>query len=120
MMVIDDEPIVGKRLKRVFEKEGFDVQTFTDSLTAVKALETTHYDIIITDLKMEGIDGMKILEIVREQYQDTRVFIITGYGKRATDQEALKKGASGFLIKPFRIEELKQVIRKAVSDSGNQ
>ena len=113
IMIIDDEPIVGKRLKQLLEKAGYDVKTFTEGSTAIKELEKQHFDIIVTDLKMEGIDGMKILEIAREKNPDTKVIIITGFAKKKTAADALNKGAFGFIAKPFKIEELKQVIAKA-------
>ncbi len=113
LMVIDDEPIVGKGLKRLLEKEGYDVKTFTEGSTAIEELEKKPFDIIITDLKMEGIDGMKILEIVREKNPDTKVIIITGFGKMETAAKAFKKGAFDFITKPFKINTLRQVIQKA-------
>lgn len=120
IMVIDDEPIVGKRLKTVLEKAGYSVDTFTEGSSALRELEKKQFHIIITDLKMEGIDGMQVLEKIRNTNPEIKVIIITGYGKKATAQEALNMGAFAFLTKPFRIEELKQLIRKAVADSGNQ
>ena len=113
IMIVDDEPIVGKRLRRLLEKEGYEVETFTEGTAAIKKLEKKSFDIIITDLKMEGIDGMKVLEIAKEKNPDTKVIIITGYGKKATAKEAFNKGAFGFIAKPFKTEELKEVIRKA-------
>ncbi|OGL47075.1 MAG: histidine kinase [Candidatus Schekmanbacteria bacterium RBG_16_38_10] len=113
LMVIDDEPIVGKRLKQLLEKTGYIVEAFTESSTAVEELEKTHFDIIVTDLKMDGIDGMKILEIARKKNPDTKVIIITGFSKMETAAEAFNKGAFDFIVKPFKIEELKQVIQKA-------
>lgn len=115
-MVIDDEPIVGKRLKRVFEKEGYDVQAFTDSLAATKALETTSYDIVITDLKMDHIDGMEILEYVQQSKPGTKVIIITGVGKWLTATEAFEKGVFDFIIKPFKMEEIKDAVSRAVKE----
>ena len=115
-MVIDDEPIVGKRLKQLLEKTGYIVEAFTESSTAVEELEKTHFDIIVTDLKMDGIDGMKILEIARKKNPDTKVIIITGFSKMETATEAFNKGAFDFIVKPFKIEELKQVIQKAEND----
>lgn len=113
LMVIDDEPIVGKRLKMMLEKESYSVESFIDAQTAISTLEKRHFDIIITDLKMEGVDGMKILEIVRKKNPDTKVIIITGFGKKETAAQAFEKGVFDFIIKPFKIDELKQVLKKA-------
>lgn len=121
IMVIDDEPIVGKRIKRLFEKEGYEVATFTDGGTALNELGRGHFDIVITDLKMEGIDGLKVLETVKEKYHDTKVIIITGVGKWLTATEVFEKGAFDFIIKPFKIEELKNAVQRAekeIKDAG--
>ena len=115
IMVVDDEPIVGKRLKHLLEKEGYEVETFIQGSTAIQGLEKKRFDIIITDLKMEGIDGMKILEIAKMRHPDTKVIIITGFGRKKTAHEAFSKGAFDFIFKPFKIQELKQVIKKAES-----
>jgi DNA-binding NtrC family response regulator len=115
-MVIDDEPIVGKRLKRTLEKEDYDVVIFTDGLDAMKVLEKNPFDIIITDLKMENIDGMKILENVKERTPDAKVIIITGFGKWLTATEAFEKGAFDFIIKPFSIEEIRNSVKNAAME----
>ena len=117
IMVVDDEPIVGKRLKQLLGKEGYSVESFTEGSTALNELEQQSYDIIVTDIKMEGIDGMKILEIAKMRHPDTKVIIITGFGKKKTACEALSKGAFDFILKPFKIQELKQIIKKAEMDS---
>ena len=113
IMVIDDEPIVGKRIKRLLEKEGYEVSTFIEGQSALNELDRRHFDIVITDLKMEGMDGLNILRIVKEKYHHTKVIIITGVGKWLTATEAFEKGAFDFIIKPFKIEELKNAIQRA-------
>lgn len=113
-MIIDDEPIVVKRLKRLLEKDGFMVEAFTRGSIAVEELENKRFDIIITDLKMGRVDGMKILETAREKNPDTKVIIISGITKIEIIEEAFAKGAFGFVIKPFKIEELKKIIKEAV------
>jgi len=115
-MVVDDEPIVGKRLKQTLEKDGYVVEAFTDSLIATKEFEKTPFDIIITDLKMEKIDGMNILENVKRKNPDTKVIIITGVGKWLTATEAFEKGAFDFIIKPFKLDEIRDVVQRAVKD----
>ncbi|RJQ51365.1 MAG: response regulator [Nitrospiraceae bacterium] len=113
IMIVDDEPIVGKRLKRLFEKEGFEVGTCTRGSVAIEELKRKHFDIVITDLMMGNVDGMKILEFVKTNHHVTRVIIITGFGKKETAAEAFSKGAFAFIIKPFKIDELREVVRKA-------
>ena len=110
IMIVDDEPIVGKRLKRLFEKDGYNVEIFTRGSQALKELENKKFDIIITDLKMGKVDGMQILETAREKYPDTKIIIISGLSKNELVIDALKKGAYSFIVKPFKFNELKEVV----------
>lgn len=112
IMVIDDEPIVGKRVKRMFEKRGYTVEAFTDGSKALERLSEKKFNVVITDLKMGNVDGMTILTTVREEYPDTKVIIITGVGKWLTATDAFEKGAFDFIIKPFRFEELESAVKK--------
>ena len=113
ILVVDDEPIVGKSLQRLLSKAGYAVEAFSDSNAAVEELRKRNFDFIITDLMMDGFDGMQILEIAREKHPDTRVIIITGFAEELTASDALQKGAFAFFQKPFKIDDIKQVIRKA-------
>ncbi|HIJ89971.1 MAG: response regulator [Desulfobulbaceae bacterium] len=114
LLVVDDEPIVGKRLKQVFGKIGFEIETYTDSSAALAAMAAKSFDIVITDLKMEGIDGIEVLKRVRVMNPETRVIIITGYASADTAELAEQQGVFAFLAKPFRLDELKQVIQRAI------
>lgn len=117
LLVVDDEPIVGKRLKQVFDKIGFAIETYTDSAAALAAMAEKPFDIVVTDLKMEGIDGIEVLKRVRAMNPNTRVIIITGYASPDTAELAEQEGVFAFLAKPFRLDELKQVIYRAI-ESG--
>lgn len=117
LLVVDDEPIVGKRLKQVFDKIGFAIETYTDSAAALAAMAEKPFDIVVTDLKMEGIDGIEVLKRARSMNPKTRVIIITGYASPDTAELAEQEGVFAFLAKPFRLDELKQVIYRAI-ESG--
>ncbi len=112
IMVVDDEPIVGNRLKRLLEKDGHSVQTFTRGSKAVEALDAGYFDIVITDLKMGKVDGIMVLEHAATLDPPPKVIVISGLNQEKLTREATIKGACAFLIKPFRIEELREVIRK--------
>ena len=114
LLVVDDESIVGKRLKQVFSKIGFEVETYTEAAPAMAAMAEKPFDIVVTDLKMEGMDGMEVLKRVREMNPRTQVIIITGYASPATAELAEQQGVFEFLAKPFRLDELKQVIFRAL------
>ncbi len=113
LMVVDDEPIVGKRLKQIFEKAGYKVEVFTQGLSALQELGEHTYDIIVTDLKMEGVNGMKILEAAIEKNPEIKVIIITAFAEMETAKEAFRKGVFDFISKPIQVDVLKQVILKA-------
>ncbi len=113
MMVVDDEPIVGKRLKQIFEKAGYNTEVFIKGRLALEDLEKNSYDIIVTDLKMDEVDGMKILKEAREKNPNIKVIIITAYAEMETAKEAFKKGVFDFIAKPFRIDHLRKVIARA-------
>lgn len=113
LMVIDDEPIVCRRLKQILEKSGYEVDAFSDGASAIRALEETPYDIIVTDLKMEGMDGMSILESVKQSSPSTKVIMITGFAEMETAKEALRKGVFDFISKPVEVDVIKDVISKA-------
>jgi len=111
--ILDDEPIVGDRLTPELEDDGYKVEVFTDSASALARLEETCFDIFITDLKMEGVDGMGVLERVKERCPGSEVIVITGYGTLESAREAHAKGAYDFIAKPFRLGELRAVVNKA-------
>ena len=113
ILILDDEPIVSKRLKPSLEKKGYEVETFTRSADALERVNERRFDIVITDLKMEGVDGMQFLTEVKEKYPDTEVIVITGFATMATAKESFNKGVFDFLAKPFKLGEIADVIAKA-------
>ena len=115
IMVLDDEPIVCKRLQPALEKLGFEVDTFTQSLEALHEIQETTYDIIITDLKMKGIDGMRFLQEAKKQHPETEVIVITGFATLDTAKESFQKGVFDFIAKPFKLSEIQEVVSKAAA-----
>ena len=120
VIIIDDEPIVGKRLKQALIKSGIDVEVFEDSAKAVNRLKEKKFDIVVTDVRMDKIDGIQILEYIQEYSNHTRVIIITGYATIAVAREALAKGAFDFIAKPFKPNDLRAVINKAALSLGHR
>jgi DNA-binding NtrC family response regulator len=118
VMIIDDEPIVGKRLKQALIKFGIDVEIFEDSESAVNRLADKKFDIVVTDIRMDKFDGIQVLERVLEYSNHTKVIIITGYATVEVAQEALTKGAFDFIAKPFKPDDLRAVINKAALSLG--
>lgn len=113
ILILDDEPIVCKRLKPSLEKLGFEVDTFTRSFEAMQAVEQSRYNIIVTDLKMEGMDGMRFLQEAKKLYPETEVIVITGFATMETAKESFKKGVFDFIAKPFNLNEIQKVVQRA-------
>jgi DNA-binding NtrC family response regulator len=113
VMVLDDEPIVGERLKEALDKEGFQVEVFTDSGEAIKRLEQKPFDALVTDMKMRGPSGMDVLRFVKQATPKTRVIVITGYATIETNREAEALGADHFIAKPFKMKEIVKLVAKA-------
>jgi DNA-binding NtrC family response regulator len=116
IMVIDDEEIVGKRLKTALEKSDYDVEIFKDSREAVNRIAEKEFDVVVTDVRMDGIGGMTVLEHAFEKSARTKVIVITGYATVEVAREALTRGAFDFIAKPFKPEDLRKVIAKAVKE----
>jgi DNA-binding NtrC family response regulator len=120
IMVIDDEPIVCKRLSSAFQKIGHEVVTYNDSASALDRIAKDHFDIVVTDLKMEGVDGLQILTSVRAANPKTRVIMITGFATIETAKESFHKGAFDFVAKPFKLADIIDCVKRIESElKGN-
>ncbi len=113
LLIIDDEPLVGQRLKPALTKEGYRVEIYTDPKEAIARLGEKSFDIVVTDIRMEEMDGLQVLEGVLQKSPATKVIMITGYATLDMAHESLAKGAFDFIAKPFRIGRIREVILKA-------
>jgi len=113
ILVLDDEPIVGDRLKPFLEGEGHRVEVFVDPKEALTRLKTKEFDIVLTDVRMENIDGIQVLERVRAKSDRTKVLMITGYATVELARQALSKGVFDFIAKPFKLEDIRAMVNKA-------
>jgi DNA-binding NtrC family response regulator len=116
VLVLDDEPIVGRRLKPALEKDGYVVEVFEDGRSALARLGEKEFDIVVTDVRMDDVDGIQVLEAVQRMSARTKVIIITGYATVELAREALAKGAFDFIAKPFKPQDLRAVIEKAAKE----
>jgi DNA-binding NtrC family response regulator len=113
VLLLDDEPIVCERLKDFLDKKGILTEAFTDSKSALSRIKEKAFDVIVTDLKMEGPTGMDVLLAVKNGGYNSEVIIITGYGPFETLREAEIVGVFEYLAKPFKMDELYTMIKKA-------
>ncbi len=114
IMVIDDEKIVGDMAKMSLEQEGYAVETFLSAEPALKRLEEERFDVVVTDYKMKGIDGMEVLRTVRSRHPATQVIMITAFANLDAAIEALRRDVHDFFPKPVKIKELKASIKRAL------
>jgi DNA-binding NtrC family response regulator len=114
LLIIDDERIALRNLEHVMKKEGYDVTATQSGANALKLLEDRQFDVVLTDLRMEKVDGMHILKKTRELYPDTEVVMITGYATLDSAVETMKDGAFYYIAKPFKLEEVRKVVSEAV------
>jgi DNA-binding NtrC family response regulator len=111
--IIDDEVVVCKRLQQALENDGHTVETFVDSYSALQRIAEKRYDVVVTDIRMDEIDGMEVLDAVMEKDEGTKVIMITGYATMEVAREATVKGAFDFLAKPFRPADLREILARA-------
>jgi ATP-dependent Lon protease len=107
VMLVDDELIARENLSIICEHEGYDVTAVSNGLEAVAAMEQTPADLVVTDLKMEGMDGLELLGELRRRWPDTRVIMLTGYATVKTAVAAMRQGADQYMGKPVNLTKLR-------------
>ena len=112
ILVVDDEDIARTNMEYVLKKEGYQVGTAHNGLDALEKLRKEEYDLILTDLKMEKMDGLQLIESVRKIAPHTETVMITGFATVNSAVDALKKGAAHYLSKPIQLDELRAVVRQ--------
>ena len=115
LLIVDDEPDMLKLLGMIIrDKTPYETITTNNPTEALDLVKKGGYDLVITDLKMPGLDGVEMLEAVKKYDADIPVIIMTAYGTIETAEEALSKGAFDFITKPFRKEQILFTIEKAL------
>lgn len=115
ILAIDDEPHMLKLLERIItEKTPYEVVSTNSSLEAVDMLEKEEFDLIITDLKMPGMDGMDILKMIKEKKRREEVIMITAFGSLESAIEALSMGVFDYITKPFKKEQIIYTVDRAM------
>ncbi|KAF0144890.1 MAG: ATP-dependent Lon protease [Nitrospirae bacterium] len=114
ILVVDDEEVARKNLAHILSKENYTVSTAANGMEALKKMAQSEFDVILTDFKMEKIDGMEILERTKTKFPETEVIMITGYATIDTAVEAMKKGAFHYIAKPFKLDEAREIVAQAL------
>ncbi|MFZ5573191.1 MAG: S16 family serine protease [Thermodesulfobacteriota bacterium] len=112
ILVVDDEPIARANLEHILLKEGYLVSTASNGLEALGLMERQEFELVLTDLKMEKMDGLQLLAAARKTAPHTEFIMITGYATVNSAVDALRKGASNYLAKPVDLNELRAMVRQ--------
>ena len=118
ILVVDDEPGMRTFLEIILRKEGYSVETAADGMKALDNINNNVFDLAILDILMPVMNGIEVLKRIIEKSPETTVIIITAFASHETAIEAMKLGAYDYITKPFKIDEIKLVIKKALDKKG--
>jgi DNA-binding NtrC family response regulator len=115
ILIVDDEPDMLKLLSMILrEKTLYEISTTNNPLEAIELAKKVDFDLVISDLKMPGIDGIELIDAIKRLNEDIPIIIITAYGTVESATEAIQKGGFDFITKPFRKEQILFTIDKAL------
>lgn len=114
ILVVDDQEAFIQQIKKRLVREGYEVELSTDGERAIMALEEKRYDLVISDLKLSGMNGLELLASVKVKFPEMSFIVMTAYGSVETAVEAMKKGASDYVTKPFSPEELILIVNNVL------
>jgi two-component system, response regulator, stage 0 sporulation protein F len=114
ILVVDDDPEMRALLLDVLRNDGYEVAEATNGTEAVRAIRASEFDVILIDKNMPGPSGLDLLPGLQRLCPRSRIIMMTAFGDVPSYMEAVEKGAAEYLFKPFRMEEMKAAIRKAL------
>ena len=114
ILVVDDEESMRDVLAILLQREGYEVEEAADGAQAVRMLKEQSYDLVITDIKMPQLGGHELLAYIKERFAETLVIMITAFSTTEEAVEAMKQGAYDYIVKPFKNEEIRLIVRNAL------
>lgn len=114
ILIADDELIARENLEYVLRKEGYETLSVENGSVAIRELEKRQFDLVMTDLRMHPVDGIEVLLRTKDLYPDAEVIVITGYATVSSAVEAMQKGAFHYIAKPYKIDEVRNLVRQAL------
>jgi len=120
VLIVDDEPVVRSFLVRVLEQEGYAAQAATNGREALQRLDKVPYDVLLTDIKMDQLDGVQLLAQTRARYPDIAVILLTGHATVQSAVEALRLGAHDYLLKPAKNEDILAAVASGLEARARQ
>lgn len=118
IVVVDDEALIREGLQRILEGEGHCVETYGSGHLAIEGMQSREYDLVITDLKMPGMNGIEVLKAIKALQPETPIILITGYSTVESAVDAMKCGAADYIAKPFSPEEIVEKINRALEQKA--
>jgi len=116
ILIVDDEEGLREGLSRLLEGEGYAIVAAETGEEALQILQQSHIDLVLTDMRMPGMSGIDLLKKIRESYGELGVIILTGYGQIESYIEAMNFGAIEYVSKPFKVNELKFIVNKVLTE----
>lgn len=114
LLIVDDEPIAVRNLAHVMHKEGYEITTADNGPEAVALVGRRVFDVVLTDLRMAGADGIQVLHACKKHSPESEVILITGFATLESAVESMREGAFFYIAKPFRLDEVRKVVSEAM------
>ncbi len=114
VLIVDDEAETCSLLHEIMEKEGYDVHTTHDGSTALDIVKNQSLDVVLSDIQMPGMNGIELLGAIHEHQPGVQIILLTAYGSLNSAVEGIKAGAFDYLSKPFALDEIRTVVRRAI------
>ena len=118
ILIVDDAPVFLLLLSKLLTGEGYEVATAKNGEEALRILQTRSFDLMLSDMNMEPINGIELLRAVKSSYANMKVIMVTAYETIYTAEEAAKTGAFAYITKPFKNAMLFETIQRALASSG--
>jgi len=120
ILIVDDDETICSILKELLERYKFQVKLAYNAWSALEILQEENFDVVVVDLLLTGMNGIDLLSTIKRTSPNTVVIIITAYGSIPSAVEAIKKGASDYICKPFRVEDLVIAIKRALAEAKSK
>jgi DNA-binding NtrC family response regulator len=118
VLVVDDEDGFRGLLEMELRRLGADVETAVDGLDSLRRISGRPFDVVVTDITMPGMDGLRLLRSIKDRWPDTQVILVTGFSGVETAVHAMNEGAFDFFLKPFDVDRLTACVQRAVESRG--
>jgi DNA-binding NtrC family response regulator len=116
ILVVDDEEGARELFNTILSDEGYDVTLANDGTDALTRMQADSFDLVVTDIKMPGMDGLQLLQEIRKTGSKADVIMVTAYGEVESYLKAMSLGAAEYINKPIRIKELKRIVHKVLTE----